>query len=410
MKESMKKEISLQLKRVVALFVMGSVAVASAFSVAALSKRVCIVDTGSDLVKNFVTLSTDTDKILQQADIVLSEDDKVIRDDSNKECINIVVDRAFEVKVIDGEFTRTAITTSIYVCDLISNLGISLGEKDETSPSLDSIITPGTDLHIIRRCSITLTINGETKDVLVPIGNVIDALKYLGIDLNDEDELSVDKDSNTYEGMHLNVDKVEYREVESTEEVNFGIVTYLSDDMYEGESVITREGINGEKQVVTRQKLVNGQVVDSQVISENITKQPQSQIKTIGTKRSGNCISCGYARDNRNGTLVDHYGNTISYTSVLSGIGSAYTAPAGAHTSTGRLAQFGNVAVNPNVIPYGTRLYICSSDGSYVYGYAIAADTGGAMLSGSRLVDLYYNTTSECLQFGVRNVNVYIIG
>ena len=62
--------------------------------------------------------------------------------------------------------------------------------------------------------------------------------------------------------------------------------------------------------------------------------------------------------------------------------------------------------MNPDLIPYGSRLYICSPDGSYVYGYAVAADTGGALMSGSALVDVYFDTLSECYGFGRRTLSV----
>ncbi len=412
MKESMKKEISLQLKRVIALFIMGSIAITSAFSVAALSRKVRITD--GESVKTVVTLSTDTDKILQQADIVLSKDDEVVRDDSVKEYIDITINRAFTIEVFDGDFNRTAVTTECSVSDLLSKMGIVISEKDEVTPALDSIVTKDTQsLRIVRRCNMILTVDGETKEVLAPIGTVEKALEYLGVRLGENDELNVDRNSHTYDNIRVNVDRVEYRDIISTEEIGFKIVSYVSDKLYEGESIISDEGANGEQEIVKREKIVNGKLIESQIISENIIKQPRNQVKTIGIKKRGSSsgsLSGGYTRDNNDGTLVDHFGNTISYKSVLKGLGSAYTASAGAITSTGKLAAYGNVAVDPSVIPYGTRLYICSSDGRYIYGYATAADTGGAMLSGSRLVDLYYNTLDECYQFGVRSVNVYILG
>ena len=55
----------------------------------------------------------------------------------------------------------------------------------------------------------------------------------------------------------------------------------------------------------------------------------------------------------------------------------------------GRYLSEGYVAVDPDIIPYGSKLYIMTKDGSWDYGYAIAADTGGAMLSGRVLVDQY---------------------
>ena len=59
------------------------------------------------------------------------------------------------------------------------------------------------------------------------------------------------------------------------------------------------------------------------------------------------------------------------------------------------------MAVNPNIIPYGTLMYITSDDGSFVYGYAYAADTGTAMMEGHAFVDLYYQTYQESVESAV---------
>lgn len=60
------------------------------------------------------------------------------------------------------------------------------------------------------------------------------------------------------------------------------------------------------------------------------------------------------------------------------------------------------VAVDPSVIPLGTYMYI---DG---YGYAVAADTGGA-IKGNK-IDIYYDYEQECNNWGVRSVKVTILG
>ena len=65
--------------------------------------------------------------------------------------------------------------------------------------------------------------------------------------------------------------------------------------------------------------------------------------------------------------------------------------------------------MNPNQIPYGSKLYVTSTDGRLVYGYAIATDTGGAMLNGSVLVDLFMETYYEAAAVGSMQVNVYVI-
>ena len=81
----------------------------------------------------------------------------------------------------------------------------------------------------------------------------------------------------------------------------------------------------------------------------------------------------------------------------------AYAAESFRHskTATGTRAVRGVVAVDPRVIPLGTKLYI---EG---YGYAVAADTGGA-IKGNR-IDLVMNTVRECRKFGRRQVKVHIL-
>ena len=76
-------------------------------------------------------------------------------------------------------------------------------------------------------------------------------------------------------------------------------------------------------------------------------------------------------------------------------------------TFSGTPARVGAIAVDPNVIPLGSKLYIVSADGEYLYGYCVAEDTGGAIKGNT--VDLYYNTYDECIQFGRRDVLVYVI-
>jgi 3D (Asp-Asp-Asp) domain-containing protein len=71
------------------------------------------------------------------------------------------------------------------------------------------------------------------------------------------------------------------------------------------------------------------------------------------------------------------------------------------HTATGRPACYGLVAVDPRVIPLGTHLYV---EG---YGFALAADTGGA-IKGNR-IDLCMANNSLCNQFGRRRVRVHIL-
>ena len=117
---------------------------------------------------------------------------------------------------------------------------------------------------------------------------------------------------------------------------------------------------------------------------------------------------------------LDENGVPLGYTQVLTGqkatgysardgaYGAAVYSSARSHPDVGECVA-GTVAVNPNVIPYGTRMYIRTPDGKFVYGYAIANDTGTGMMQGVVSVDLFYDTYTESLLNSVRYVDIYIL-
>ena len=69
----------------------------------------------------------------------------------------------------------------------------------------------------------------------------------------------------------------------------------------------------------------------------------------------------------------------------------------------------GHIAVDPKQFPYGTEMWIVSTDGKYVYGYAIAADTGGFVQQKTFTVDLYMHSYEEACRWGARQVRIYVL-
>lgn len=105
-------------------------------------------------------------------------------------------------------------------------------------------------------------------------------------------------------------------------------------------------------------------------------------------------------------TMETFSGKQLPYTDCLTLEATAYSA--GGKTATGTLAGEGTVAVDPDVIPLGSKLYIVAEDGSsWAYGYAVAEDTGGA-IQGDR-IDLFYESESDCRNFGRKMVKVYLL-
>lgn len=278
--------------------------------------------------------------------------------------------------------------------EVLNRTGIKLAENQSVSPSLNTVITGDMNIYVYNTKTINLTTKGVEMSVRAPEGTVEDSLNILGYGITDDDILSVDRNAQIEDGMSITLKKVTYVDEVSTEKVAYDTVEKESDELTTGESEVTQNGVDGEKEVTKRCKYIDGKYDSTKVVGEKITKEPVDKIVVNGTKR---------------GTTTDNSGAPVSYSYMVSGSGTAYTASPGALTATGVPVYEGGVAVNPAIIPYGSKLYIEAADGSHVYGYATAIDTGGALMDGSAIVDLFYFSYDDCVNFGRRDVNVYVL-
>ena len=109
------------------------------------------------------------------------------------------------------------------------------------------------------------------------------------------------------------------------------------------------------------------------------------------------------------GVITTATGEVLTYTQKLDCVATAYSCDGvPGYTFSGTPARVGAIAVDPTFIPLGTRMFIMTNDGEYIYGIATAEDIGGAVKG--NIVDLYFDTFAECYQFGMRECSVYILG
>lgn len=397
-------------KKAVAVALMGTMCLSAAVSVAAMSKTVTVTD--GEQVVTINTINPQTDVILERTGISLNENDKLIRTESESSDISISILRAFNVDVVDGKTKKTLTFNDGTVADAIKAAGLTLSNNDSISFSRETQLEPDMEIKIARFYTVNINVKGTKITKEVPEGTVASALEYLDIKLDKNDVVSVDVNKEVTENMDIVINSVTYKDVKTTESIAYSTKYQDSDDMYIGETSTVQAGVNGERTIVTREKYINGKLDSSSQVSNEITKQPVDEIIAQGTKEYVSQVytnSGSISVNESANVLTDVNGNQVNYTRVLTGSGTAYYAPAGALTATGRLARYGVVAVDPDIIPYGSILYIVSNDGQVVYGYAVAGDTGGALWAGTAIVDLYYNTYDECCQFGRRDVTIYVL-
>ncbi|MBP3381083.1 MAG: G5 domain-containing protein [Clostridia bacterium] len=256
--------------------------------------------------------------------------------------------------------------------------------------------------------SVTVKADGETATVCIAAGKTVaDAIQAAGLALGDADKLNVSADRFVSNELAVEITRVSYKEYQKTFSLSYKTQVKYTSALRQGATKVERAGVTGSKVVTYRQYLEDGKVVSTETVKTEVTKQPVDKVVLKGTK-VGKVVS-----EAPFDIALDSAGQPLNYKKKLSGTATAYTSDrgdSGAWTATGRRAQVGVVAVDPRVIPYGTKLWIVSEDGKIVYGYAIAGDTGGAVRSGKVLVDLYYDTYGECSSFGRRKMNVYVIG
>ena len=240
-------------------------------------------------------------------------------------------------------------------------------------------------LNIERAFSVSITADGQEYPVKLVFGTVADALERAGITLEGDDYTEPALDHVVTAGSKIVVHRVDYAERVETQAIPYD-TQYVYTSLYfrnTGRTTTVQHGAAGQQTVTTRDRYVDGELENSMVVDVTTTAEPTNHV-------------------------VKTYGPT-SYSKVLTGKATGYYSRTG-KGSSGLGLGYGTVAVDPDVIPYGTKLYITSTDGKFVYGYAVATDTGIAVQKGQILVDLFYETYAESVINGAIQVNVYVVG
>ncbi len=383
-------------------------------AVVAAAASVYTVDVTADGdTKTVKTSARNTDVIIEQAGVSVGDDDAVDLTNfragaDSKDGNEIKVHRSQTVEIYDDEELVATITVAGTVQDALDKAGIKLGEKDTVSPSADTILTEDQEVEITRSESVKVIADGKTEYVPFTSGTVADVLDRQGISLGKDDEVSPSLDTELSIGDTVVVERVTYKIRVTTETLEYDTVTRSDSTVPSGTTKILQTGENGARTVAYKDKIVDGEVAESEELKEQVLKEPVDQVIAKGTKvavTATNTISQMSLPSKY--TLKD--GVPTNALKTITGPATAYSASSGAKCATGVTAQTGYVAVDPKEIPYGSELYIVSADGKQVYGYAIAADTGGFTKTTNVVVDLYMNTNAQCCQWGRRNVVIYVL-
>ncbi len=291
-----------------------------------------------------------------------------------------------------GTITQHA-TSAQTVGDFLRTRGVVVGARDYVSPALD---TPLSDrMTITYRAAVPVTIVTAHRRIALDTAapDVGSLLEEQGIRLASSDEVRPAVAAPVPARGTITVTRVLTWEREEHRAIPAKTIHRLDFSMTPGTSKVIARGKPGERDVMVSFVQRNGGSVRATVVKSDVVKKPHPRIVAEGVGEYA-----AFERFAQRG--IEH--TSYIAASALHMIATAYTAGcAGCSgiTASGRPAGHGIVAVDPRVIPLGTRLYIPG------YGFAIAGDTGGAIL-GNR-IDLGFNSLHDALLFGRREVTVY---
>jgi uncharacterized protein YabE (DUF348 family) len=301
-----------------------------------------------------------------------------------------------EVTVIDNDKVYLYKTPKTTVETFLQEQSIIIDTNDEINVAMNENLVEGMTIKITRAVPINLTLNGKKEEVYTKAVTVKDFLKAEGISQDKLVSISSKLEEKIIPHMELSISTREEEIITNTEIVPYETKLQETPHLPVGEKKLIQEGKDGLKETTIKVEYIGGKEINREIISEVIIEEAQEEIIKIGAEN----------------VIEGEDGKVYKYSKVLSMNATAYTAsyadtgkapghPAFGITYSGTRAKVGTVAVDPTVIPLGTKLYV---EG---YGCAVAEDIGGA-IKGNK-IDLYYDTVQEARNFGRQQLKVYVL-
>lgn len=249
----------------------------------------------------------------------------------------------------------------------------------------------------------TVTVDGKAFSRQVPNGTTVGELLHQEqISYDGNDLLTPSAEKPLEEGDRIVLQRVEIEEYTEDEIIPYRTIHKNSPLLGYGKTKVIQTGSDGIRTKTYTRCTVDGEEEELQLLGEKVSKTAVDEIILVGSNIPISPLDFGFE--------VDEYGKPLHYKKLLTNqVATGYSARPGALTASGRAAVVGTVAVNPNIIPYGSKLYIASADGQFVYGCAIAADTGTGLMQGIIDVDLFYDTYRESAMNGRKIVDIYVL-
>lgn len=295
--------------------------------------------------------------------------------------------------IVDGQdFYAKTQTTS--VGELLKENGVKITAKDLVVPSLSTKVREGMTITVKHSVPVVIKVDGQARKITSSAETVGEGLEQAQIKLKRDDKVFPEATTSLKRGMVIAVIRVG-KQVEAEQvPLPFQILEEPDPSLPEGFRQVVISGQAGLCLQLFDVVSEDGREKSRQLKSERTLARPVDEVVKVGTKPLKN-------RQLAMAITPGAVSRGVFRTIVMMASGYTPGFDCGYRTASGQPAKRGLVAVDPRIIPLGTRLYI---EG---YGEAVAADTGG-VIKGNR-IDLCFDTLEEAKNFGKRRVVVQIL-
>ncbi|HAA89747.1 MAG TPA: hypothetical protein DCE07_04125 [Peptococcaceae bacterium] len=284
---------------------------------------------------------------------------------------------------VDGKVIRHQ-TLQHLVGSVLQEAGVVLQPADVVEPSRGFLVRNGLEIVVHRALKVEIQVDGEKRVVFTQPTSVQKVLEMAGIHLGRQDQVDPPLDRFLREDALVKVTRVTEEIVTEKYFLPAPVERRPDPSLERGCSRVLNSGEPGEGERVVKVVYADGKEIKRVVIQDRVVRPPKSKVVAYGTLDT---ISRG--------------GQTFKFRQMIEVVATAYGPSVGKYTATGHRVQRGIVAVDPRVIPLGSRLYI---EG---YGFARALDVGSS-IRGNR-IDVFFESEATCRKWGRRRVKVYIL-
>lgn len=293
-----------------------------------------------------------------------------------------VIEKPVTIEV-DGQLIKTRALFTRTVGDVLNQNQIKLEGKDVVSTAQDTKVKKDLQIKVTRAFAVKVVADGVSREIYTTPVSSQEAVTLAGITMGEKDIIKTLPGDVVIPQQEIEVIRVTEKVISEDAAMPYQVERTTDSTLEMGLTRTLVAGRNGLVRNTLRVIYYNGQEAKRELLKIETLAQPRNKVVAMG-----------------NITSVSRGGQRLDFTEARYMQASAYTYT-GSRTSTGQNPAVGMIAVDPSVIPLGSKLYI---EG---YGYAWAADTGGS-IQGER-IDLFMEEYAQCVQWGRKTVKVYLL-